>query len=126
MRAARIVTLVALAVFLAAAPTFAVSYPVSGKWTYENADEDGPSAECSGRTMEFMDQRRTDTGGSVPDLRNVTVSKTGPTLYRVVDEFFNGMIRGRVYYTLHLVDRDHIEINFDASGTTFLLRRCAG
>ena len=66
--------------------------------------------------MEFMDQRRTDTGGSVPDLRNVTVSKTGPTLYRVVDEFFNGMIRGQVYYTLRLVDRDHIEINFDASG----------
>ena len=115
----------ALAAALAAGPALAASYPVSGKWTYENAAEDGPATECSGRTMDFLGERRLDTGGSVPDLRNVTVTESGPALYRVVDEFFNAQARGRVYYTLRLVDTDHLQISLDASGHTFLLRRCA-
>ncbi len=39
------------------------SYPVTGKWTYENPHDDGPARECGSRYMEFAGDRRFDTDG---------------------------------------------------------------
>ncbi len=91
------------------------TYPVSGRWTYEDASAPGPAKDCRvGRLMDFQGERRFDTGTRVPDYRNVEIVKSGASLYRGVDEFFTGQIRGRVYYTLRLLDADHIEIELDA------------
>jgi hypothetical protein len=109
-----------------ASAAFATVYPVSGKWTYENATATGPARDCRiGRSMEFLGEQRFDSGTSVPQYRNFTIARFDAWLYRVVDEFDNAMIRGYVSYTLRIVDADHIELNLDASGRTFLLRRCA-
>jgi hypothetical protein len=75
--------------------------------------------------MEFLGEQRFDSATSVPQYRNVTITRFDAWLYRVVDEFDNAMIRGYVSYLLRIVDADHIELNLDASGRTFLLRRCA-
>ena len=105
-----------------AEPAAAESYPVSGKWTYENAAEKGPSPECSGRTMEFSGERRFDTGGGVPDYRNLTISMENPARWRVVDEFFTGQVRGRIEYTLAQTDPEHLQILL--GDREILLRRC--
>jgi hypothetical protein len=110
---------------LPAGAALAASYPVSGKWTYENAGADGPSNACASdrRIMDFRGERRFDTGGRVPDYRNLSIQRTGIAEYHVVDEFFTGQIRGRVNYTLRLVAPDHIKIQM--AGKTIALRRCA-
>ena len=105
-----------------AEPAAAEPYPISGKWTYENAAEKGPSPECSGRTMEFSGERRFDTGGGVPDYRNLTISMENPARWRVVDEFFTGQVRGRIEYTLAQTDPDHLQIRL--ADREILLRRC--
>jgi hypothetical protein len=124
MRTSFTVSLAALAVAMAAAPALADVFPVTGKWTYENAEDSGPAPICGNRTMEFKGERRFDKVGGVSDLRNVSVIESGPKVYQVVDEFFNAMIRGRVYYTLSVIDKDHIEIKLNEGGTATLLRRC--
>jgi hypothetical protein len=101
------------------------SYPVSGRWTYDNASAPGPAQTCGTHTMEFRGAQRLDTGGGVPEYRNVSVSKSSPSLYRVVDEFFTVQIRGRMDFTLRIVDPDHIEIHNGPAGKTVMLRRCA-
>jgi len=99
------------------------SYPVSGKWTYENTDGDGPAQECGKRIMEFAGERRFDKGGGVPDYRNLSVSRIGSE-YRLVDEFNTGQIRARLDYTMRIIDGDHIELKLP-QGKTIVLRRCA-
>jgi hypothetical protein len=103
----------------------AASYPVSGRWTYDNAAATGPAKDCSGRTMEFRGAQRLDSGGGVPAFHNVSVSQAGPSSYQVVDEFFTVQIRGRMELTLRILDPDHIEIHLDRAGKTYTLRRCA-
>ncbi len=98
------------------------SYPVSGKWTYENTVGEGLAPECGARFMEFVGERRFDTGGGVPDYRNLSVSRSGAE-YRLIDEFTTGQIRARVDYTMRLLDGDHIELRLP-QGKTFVLRRC--
>lgn len=109
---------------LLAAPSFAATYPVSGKWTYENASAAGAAKECGATYMEFRGVRRLDTGGGVPQFRNVAVSGSPPS-WLVVDEFFAVQIRGRVTYTLQIMDGDHIELRIGESGKRILLRRCS-
>jgi hypothetical protein len=123
MRTSITASLAALAVVLAAGAAYADVFPVSGKFTYDNAEEPGPAAHCGSRTMRFEGDRRFDTVGGASDLHNVSVVQSGLQSYQVVDEFFNAMIRGRVYYTLSVLDPDHIQIKLDAGGT-ILLRRC--
>jgi len=100
------------------------TYPVSGRWTYENASASGPAAECAGRTMAFRGAQRFDSVGGVSQYRNVRVEQSASSAYRVVDEFFNVQIRGRVGYTLRIRDKDHVEIKYDRGGSV-VLRRCA-
>ena len=120
-RLASIALLVALAL---SAPALAASYPVSGRWTYNYSAEQGPAPQCTGRVTEFRGDRRFDSGGGVPDYRNVSVAEAGASRYRIVDEIFTGQVqRGHVDYTLRLIDPDHIELAF-ASGSTVRLRRC--
>ncbi len=107
-----------------AAPSFAGTYPVSGKWTYENASAAGAARECGSTYMEFRGVQRFDTGGGVPRYRNVAVSGSSPS-WLVVDEFLAVQIRGRVTYTLRIVDGDHIELRIDEAGKRILLRRCS-
>jgi hypothetical protein len=101
----------------------AATYPVTGKWAYDSGRE--PEEACrKGPTMEFRGERRFDTGGSVPDYRNRTISPIDRTSYRIVDQFFNGQTRGNVIYTLRIVDDDHVELYLSPSGKTIKLRRC--
>ena len=104
-------------------PAMASIYPVSGRWTYDNASAPGAATSCGERYMEFRAAQRFDTEGGVSKLRNVSVTGTPPT-WRVVDEFFNVMIRGRVSYILRLADEDHIEVRYLQGGERILLRRC--
>jgi hypothetical protein len=103
----------------------AASYPVTGRWTYDHALESGPAKNCGTRKMEFLGARRLDSVGGVPEYRNLSVSPTSPSSFQVVDEFFTVQIRGRMEFTLRIVDPDHIEIHLVRAGKTFTLRRCA-
>jgi hypothetical protein len=116
--------LIALAQTCVQAAT-AAAYPVSGRWTYDHATESGPAKNCGARKMEFQGERRLDSVGGVPEYRNLTVSQTSPSSYQVVDEFFTVQIRGRMEFTLRIVDPDHIEIHLVRAGKTFTLRRCS-
>lgn len=97
-------------------------YPVSGKWTYENPQAEGPAQDCGRRYMTFQGAQRFDTGGGVPSYRNVSVRDNGDDTYQIVDEFASGQINAWSNYTLRKIDDDHIVI--DVAGKTILLRRC--
>jgi hypothetical protein len=107
------------------------TYPVSGMWTYENANEPGPAKDCGKRIMHFKGTTRDDTGTSAPIYKNVSVTRDGNG-WRIVDEFYTLQVKGRVNYTIRVVDADHIELQYDriniqsdrGPGKTFLLRRC--
>lgn len=112
----------AIAFFTMPAAVLAETYPVTGKWTYENAGGDGPAKDCGKRYTDFQGTRRLDKGGSVPDYRNLRTEKSGSNEYKLTEEFYNGQTRGRVTYTLHKRDENHMEMRM--SGKTFQLRRC--
>ena len=110
----------------AALPARADTYPVSGFWTYRSAAEKGPAQTCDTPTMEFRGDRRFDTMGGVPDFRNVRIARLDASTFALNDLFLTWPnVRGNVYYSLRLIDEDHIEIEIPRAGTTFLLRRCA-
>lgn len=100
------------------------SYPVSGRWTYDDAAAPGPAPDCKAPAMEFRGAQRLDSGGGVPAYRNKSVEQDSETSYRVVDEFNNVQTRGRVGYTLHIRDKDHLQIDYDQGGKSVVLRRC--
>ncbi len=100
-------------------------YPVSGRWTYANASAGGPAPRGRQPPQEVPGGAPVDTGGGVPAYRNVRVEQSSSTIYRVVDEFFNVQARGRVSYTLRIRDKDHLQIDYDQGGKSFVLRRCA-
>src|ERR1700753_651889 len=113
----RICTLVlALIAAAFAADAARAGYPGTGKWTYDNASDNGPAKDCGKRTMEFRGAQRFTTVGGVSKYRNVSVDQASPAAFDVVDEFFNVMIRGRVQYTLRLIDKDHIELRLERGG----------
>jgi hypothetical protein len=98
------------------------SYPVSGKWTYDNTAGEGPAKECGKRYMDFRGERRFDTGGGVPDYRNRSITQDGDN-YSLVDEFNTGQIQARLNYNIRRVDNDRIELKLPANKTV-KLRRC--
>ena len=100
----------------------AQSYPVTGKWTYEDTGGEGPARDCGKRYMDFQGERRFDTGGGVPDYRNRTVTGDGDS-YRLTDEFNTGQVRARVDYNIRRVDNDRIEMQLPYN-KTIKLRRC--
>jgi hypothetical protein len=97
---------------------------VSGEWTYETPSEKGRAKSCGVRHMKFDGNMRYDTGSGAPEYKNVSVRQSDRNTWRVVDQFFTGMILGNVSYTLRQLDEDHIEIALDMGGTIWLLRRC--
>jgi hypothetical protein len=99
------------------------TYPISGKWTYDNPKAEGPAEDCGPRYMSFEGVLRRDTGGGISSFRNFSVDQVGNTRYRVVDMFTNAMINARQTYTLRVVDDDHIELDLQA-GPVIPLRRC--
>lgn len=110
----------------AAPPAMADAYPVSGRWTYHNASQKGPAETCDRPTMEFRGNHRFDSFGGVPDFRNVRIERIDATSFALNDEFLTWPnVRGNVYYSLRLIDDDHIEIDIPRAGRAFLLRRCA-
>jgi|SRR5581483_8999933 len=119
----RIVLLAALCLAGGASAAIAAAYPVTGKWAY---DRGGKIEEAcrKGPTMEFRGERRFDTGGSVPNYRNQSISHPDTTTYRLVDQFFNGQAWGKVNYTLRIDDDKHIELHLSPSGATIKLQRC--
>ena len=110
---------------IVATPAFALpGYPISGKWTYDDAAAPGPAKKCDQR-MEFLGNRRLDTKGSIHDYRNVSVTQSGNMQWRIIDEFINGQISyGRVTLVLTQRDPDHIEVLLTAGGQNYKLRRC--
>lgn len=100
----------------------AQSYPVTGKWSYEDNGGDGPAQDCGSRYMDFQGERRFDTGGYVRDYRNHSSTSDGDE-YKLQDDFFNGAIRGRMNYNIRRVDNDRIELRTQ-QGNTVRLRRC--
>ena len=112
---------------IAALPAVATAdaYPVSGRLNNEKPTHPGPSQECGGCTMDFNGAQRLDSGGGVPQFRYVDVARTSAGSYRVVDEFFTVQIRGRMSFTLRILDQDHIQLRLDQAGKTYALRRCA-
>jgi hypothetical protein len=118
-------TLTAVAIIAATAAARAETFPVSGTWTYERANEAGAAKECGLRIMRFDGELRHDTGSGAPEYRNRSVAQTGTGTWRVVDDFYNMLQRGRVAYTLRVVDNDHIELQFEMGGRVSLLRRCS-
>jgi hypothetical protein len=120
----RTMILSALLLSALAVPAQAQVYPVEGKWGQSASGEKGP-IDCadSKRVVEFNGDQRTDSNGGVPAYRNKSVVASGPSSYRVVDEFSNGQISaGQSEYTLRRVDPDRIEMN--SSGGTTTLQRC--
>jgi hypothetical protein len=107
-----------------AAPASAASYPVSGQWGQSPAGKQG-TVDCAGkRVIAFNGNQRTDTTGGVRAYRNRSVTADGPSQYRVVDEFTNGMISdGHTAYTLRVVDNDHIELRSQQGGN-LTFQRC--
>jgi hypothetical protein len=122
MHTIRAVPLLSCLALAFAAPAMADTYPVSGKWTYENVSGEGPAPECGKRYMSFEGNQRRDTGGGVPSYRNFSVEQNGSS-YNVVDEFSTGQITARSAYTLRQSDADHLELKLSA-GPTIKLRRC--
>ena len=116
--------LIAMVVAGLAAPAVAATYPVSGQWGQSAGNSTG-AIDCTGkRVIGFNGNQRTDTGGGVPAYRNRSVTDDGPSQYRVVDEFTNGMVSdGYTNYTLRQVDADHIEMQLQQGGT-IKLQRC--
>jgi hypothetical protein len=100
----------------------AQSYPVTGKWTYDDTGGEGPAKECGKRYMDFRGERRFDTGGGVPDYRNRSITQDGDN-YSLVDEFNTGQISARLNYNIRRVDNDRIELKLPANKTV-KLRRC--
>ena len=100
----------------------AQSYPVTGKWTYDDTGGEGPAKECGKRYMDFRGERRFDTGGGVPDYRNRSITQDGDN-YSLVDEFNTGQISARLNYNIRRVDNDRIELKLPAN-KTIKLRRC--
>lgn len=115
---------VAATVAAASASARAESYPVQGSYTYENASEKGRADKCGKRHMQFDGNLRHDTGSGAPEYKNVSSRVSGKDTWAIVDEFFTGMMRGRVSYSLTIVDADHIKLHFDKGGSSPLLRRC--
>jgi hypothetical protein len=105
------------------APALAADYPVSGRWGVSTSSTKG-AIDCTGkRVISFSGNQRRDSGG-IPAYRNLSVTPAEQAHYRVVDEFTNGQISaGRVYYTLVMLDADHIELQMQQGGT-LKLQRC--
>ncbi|MGZ5865781.1 MAG: hypothetical protein ACXWKC_10385 [Xanthobacteraceae bacterium] len=107
-----------------------MAYPVSGTWTYENATESGPAKQCGRRIMKFAGLVRYDTETAAPEYRNLSVTQVNPTTWQIVDQVYTVVTSGKVYYTLRMIDDDHITIHLDkggnlnAGGAQWTLRRC--
>jgi uncharacterized protein (DUF2147 family) len=116
-----------VAIFVATAaligPAHADGYPISGTWTYDQPSGQGPASGCGSRTMTFGNGTRQDSVGSVPQLKNKSTTQTGDGQFNVVDTFYNGQTWGSVSYSMHVVDPDHVEINY-GKGSSYELRRC--
>jgi hypothetical protein len=114
----------ALLLTAVAAPAFAASYPVSGKWGQTSTSEKGP-VDCSKlRIIEFNGDTRTDSNGGVPAYRIKSISAEGSSAYRIVDAFTTGQINnGNAKYTLRQIDADRIEMNMQPGGA-LKLQRC--
>jgi hypothetical protein len=102
----------------------AADYPVSGRWTYQDAAAPGPARDCREPAMEFRGAERLDSGGGVPAYRNKRIEQDSATSYRVVDEFNNVQTRGQTSYTLRIPDQDHLKLDYDQGGRSVMLRRC--
>jgi hypothetical protein len=109
---------------LVAAPAFAASYPVQGKWGESNSTDKKP-VDCGRlRTVDFQGERRFDTGGGVPDFRALTVQTEGQSAWRVTEEFRTGQIKGRSNVVFRVKsDPDRLEID-PQRGATLKLRKC--
>lgn len=117
-------SLVALTLTALAAPAFAATYPVSGKWGESAQSEKGP-IDCAGkRVIDFKGDTRTDSNGGVPGYRNRSITPDGSARWRIVDEFTTGQIsNGTVTYLLLRVDPDRIALEMQKGGT-LKLQRC--
>jgi len=107
-----------------AAPAFAASYPVQGKWGESISTSQEP-VDCTHlRTVDFRGERRFVTGGGVPDFRAVSVERQGENAWRIVEEFRTGQINARNQLRLRrMSEPERVELKL-ARGGTVTLRKC--
>lgn len=80
--------------------------------------------------MTFSGLVRYDTETAAPEYRNISVTPVNATTWRIVDQIYTVVVWGKVYYTLRLIDDDHITIHLDkggklnTGGAQWTLRRC--
>jgi len=106
-----------------AMPAAAATYPISGQFGQSTGEKPG-AIDCSGkRIVRFNGSERTDSGGSVRQFQNSSVIADGPSQYRIVDSFSNGLVHnGHVSYTLRQIDQDRIVVDMQGGAVTF--QRC--
>lgn len=122
-KAPMIAAFAAVAVTMAA-PAFADSYPISGRWGVSTSTEKGPIDCAKLRVIAFNGNQRTDSNSGVPAYRNKSVQPGGTSEFRVVDIFTSGQIsNAQARYTLKLIDADRVEMNQQPGGRV-MLRKC--
>ena len=113
----------AASLVLAAAPAFAITYPVSGLWGQSDETKPGP-IDCTGkRVIQFDPYRRFDSNGGVPDYRIIDLIANGTTMFRITEEFHTGQINARTRWDLRILDPDRIQLALERDGT-LTLKRC--
>ena len=119
----RRISIAILVTLCAAAPAFAIGYPVSGAWG-ESQDTKPGAIDCQGRRIvTFESERRFDSGGGVRDFRKREILTTGEAAYRITEEFNTGQINAQLTYRLRQTDNDHLELTMSPGGT-LKLQRC--
>jgi len=114
--------LLTIALFAAAAPALADTYPVNGRFGVVQGFTDKPP-DCTGkRVIAFNGEQRTDSKGGVPAYRNVSVTPAAGG-WRIVDAFNTGQINARATLTLHKIDDNNVELNLQPGGL-LKLQRC--
>ena len=116
--------LLTIALFAAAAPALADTYPVSGRFGVVPAFTDKPP-DCNGkRVIAFNGDTRTDSKGGVPAYRNRSVQANGAAAWKVIDIFTTGQIsNAQAVYTLRAVKDGQLEMNMQPGGM-IRLQKC--
>jgi len=116
--------LLTIALFAAAAPALADTYPVSGRFGVVPSFTDKPP-DCNGkRVIAFNGDTRTDSKGGVPAYRNKSVQASGAAAWKVIDIFTTGQIsNAQAVYTLRAVKDGQLEMNMQPGGM-IRLQKC--
>ncbi len=122
-RSVQAVTLLTALLAFAPARADLTSYPISGRWgvVHGTAHPDCRKPPF----MEFAGNRRFDFGGSsVPEYRAISIVPTDGAAFRVEEIFFNGLIEGKMSYTLRIGGNGRASMQLHVGGRRIDLEHC--